>query len=78
MKKDLNFLKDKRSVDIELDQRVELYKIIEKDVDFFAKNHIIDYSMLLGFVESDEQKKSTRLPRTHSLFDMGNDYSQPQ
>ncbi len=50
VKKDLNFLKDKRSIDIEFDKKVELYRLIEKDVQFFANNQIIDYSLLLGFV----------------------------
>lgn len=28
VKKDLNFLKDKKSVDIEIDQKIQLYQII--------------------------------------------------
>ena len=50
VKKDQNFTKENRTIDIDYEQKVQLYNIIEKDVEFFAKNQIIDYSMLLGFV----------------------------
>jgi hypothetical protein len=37
-------------VNISLEKKWQIFKIIEKDAEFFAENNIIDYSLLLGIV----------------------------
>jgi len=54
VKKDLNFIKDYRKVNLlKLNSRSlsSLNKILEKDVEFFKQNNIMDYSLLVGIEE---------------------------
>jgi hypothetical protein len=46
--KDLDFLQSKDKFRVEGDLKRKLLDTIKKDVDFFAKCEIIDYSLLIG------------------------------
>mmetsp|Transcript_21874 Transcript_21874/g.33917 ORF Transcript_21874/g.33917 Transcript_21874/m.33917 type:complete len:114 (+) Transcript_21874:3764-4105(+) len=49
--KDNNFLQEKRRFQVGRDAKAQLMKIIEKDAAFFARQGILDYSLLLGVHE---------------------------
>ena len=48
-KKDLDFIRDERKLGLETFHRDELLAIIEKDLEFFKKHRIIDYSLMVGY-----------------------------
>jgi hypothetical protein len=49
--KDLDFIAEKRKLQVGRDNKDKLMNIIEKDSMFFAKCGIIDYSLLVGVHE---------------------------
>ena len=49
-KKELNFLEEKNSLKLSVNDKNSLMSQLEKDSSFLAKNNIIDYSLLLGIV----------------------------
>ena len=46
--KDLDFISDGISIDLQPDDKLMMIQQLEKDVGFFQINHIIDYSVLIG------------------------------
>lgn len=49
--KDLDFLELDKEIEISPDQRIELMRTLESDVEFFRKNGIIDYSVVIAVVD---------------------------
>ena len=49
-KKDLNFLREKMTINITFDDREKLLNQLIRDVEFFSSKKIIDYSLLLGII----------------------------
>ena len=47
-KKDLNFIEDKVSLNLNKHDKIYFQNVLESDAEFFAKNKIIDYSLLIG------------------------------
>lgn len=47
-KKDLNFIMDKEYLKVEPNKRFSFMQQLDKDCKWFAQNHIIDYSLLVG------------------------------
>lgn len=46
--KDLDFLLDEMTIELSREEKENMIKQLEKDVEFFQMNHIIDYSLLVG------------------------------
>lgn len=70
--KDLDFLELDREIEIPPDQRMELMRTLENDVQFFTQNGIIDYSVVIAVVSllyersialKCQRKRSTRSAR---------------
>jgi len=59
-KKDLNILQEKEKIVLSSDVAEVFTQIVEKDSKFFAENHIIDYSLLLGIHRLEQEEMSTK------------------
>lgn len=55
--KDLDFINLKIDVKVKIDVKKELQAIIDKDCEFFSKNAIIDYSLLIGIHQIEDATK---------------------
>ncbi len=53
-KKDLNFIKEKMSIYVEKDIKEKLMVQFERDSEFLSQHAIIDYSLLLGVLDTDD------------------------
>lgn len=56
--KDNDFTRSKRRLNFPESVRSGMLQIIENDVRWFQKNHIIDYSFLVGIHRSEDQSPS--------------------
>jgi hypothetical protein len=72
--KDLDFLQSKEKFKVEGDLKRKLLDTIKKDVDFFAKCEIIDYSLLIGL--HFQKQHPPPAPGTNNSVYLGTEHSQ--
>lgn len=60
--KDLDFLEDGEAIELSSEQKEMMIQQIEKDVGFFQGNHIIDYSLLVGIHNINNESKQFFVP----------------
>jgi len=59
-RKDLNILQDKEKIVLSRDIADIFSSILDKDAKFFEENSIIDYSLLVGIHNLEQEEMSTK------------------
>ena len=56
--KDLDFIEDNQSIDLEINDKEKFLENIQSDCSFFTQNKIIDYSLLIGVYQIPSSLKT--------------------
>lgn len=72
VKKDLDALENKLQIKITAEKANEFLNTLKKDCEFFEKNKIIDYSLLIGIHhKSKNEENNISMKRNEELDDSG-------
>ena len=72
-KKDLNFIQDGVKINVSYGTRSKLIEQIKSDSDFLAKHNIIDYSMLVGVIHTNNDDIDSKPLFRSNFFDLENE-----